>query len=135
MENETLQPQYTENPASATPQTQIQDPNTETFKTSAGHEVVIRKHISARQALELRQIRKRSIDFEGTFDDGEVIPKGTYNHDASDNLELKTIELYLISFDGITENVLDALLDRGTENCLNEVINKLNEVTAEGKKE
>lgn len=103
--------------------------------TSAGHKVEIRNHITARQALELRQLKTRSFDMEGTLDGGDIVPRAQFNHEASSDLEMKTLGLYIVSFNGDGVDALNKMLDGGTENCLNEVIEVVNEVTNSGKKD
>lgn len=82
--------------------------NTITLETPAGKSVVLRKFFTARQRNDLRSIYLKNMEVNPA---GGNIEMGTVNGATVEVAEHKLLELAVISYDGVTENILDKLLD------------------------
>lgn len=75
----------------------------ETFTTPAGKVLVIKKLVTARMRNEIRNISLR--DGKNAHPTGELL----------EEVEKKTVDLAVISYDGSTENIANRLLDATPE--------------------
>lgn len=82
--------------------------NTIELKTPAGKAVTLRKFFTARQRNELRGVYLKHLKVNPQGGAAEMTDIGG---EVVEIAERKLLELAVVSYDGITENVIDALLD------------------------
>lgn len=94
----------------------MESSNNQTFKTAGGHTVVLRPFITGRDAQAMSQI--------------------TADTEANKNILVsnKSMELVVVSLDGITEGVVEKILDLPFADYI-EIMEKVLEVTTGKKKE
>lgn len=78
------------------------------FRTSGGHEIVLRPYLTGRQMRELKNVFLSA--FEVTAD-GQTIKSEKVRGTLVTEMEDKKIELVCLSCDGKSENVREAILD------------------------
>jgi len=101
------------------------------FKTKNGHVIVVKEYITGREANEiqgsyLKNAKVKIVNGAPQIDDFDVT--------ADDKAKRLMIELMIISVDGNTEGVTDAVLDLNNIDY-EEVVEKLNELTGKKKSE
>jgi hypothetical protein len=96
------------------------------IKTSGGHEIVLKSYLTGREVNKLKEIVYSKINYQGQ---GEDI---TQNINLPGSMvleqELAALEVCVVSIDGITDGVSDAIQDLKASEY-QEIVNAVNEVT------
>jgi len=96
---------------------------TETLETPAKKQLVLKSYITARERNTLRAVFGKHVEVK---DDGSAA-MGKMDITGIDVAEREMITAMVVSYDGITENITDTLLDQSPEEY-DFVISKCNEL-------
>jgi len=99
------------------------------MKTPSGITLVIKEYSTGRESNEMQNIYLSSAKISVV---GNTPKIDGFDPKAEEQVIKKMIELLVVSVDGVTENVVDAVLDMRTSDY-DAVVEKLNEVTGKKK--
>ena len=102
---------------------------TKEYKTKGGHVIVHKTYLTGREMNEIQKVMLKDVSMEMRGKEQDV--KG-FNATNITDLNNKTIELMVVSIDGNTTGILDAILDLPNSEYT-EVIELVDEVTNEKK--
>lgn len=103
---------------------------TKEITTSGGHKVVLKEWITGREDRELVSILLRDIEMTQRGKEQEF---AGFKVGIAEEAENKAIELVVISVDGKTENIVDAVLDLPSADY-DKIKAAINEITKPSKK-
>lgn len=104
---------------------------TKEFTTKGGHVIVHKTYLTGREMNEIQKVMLKDVRMEMKGKEQNV---SGFNATNITELNNKTIELMVVSVDGIKENAIDLILDLPNSDYT-EVIQKIEEVTTEKKNE
>ena len=107
--------------------------NTKIIKTPAGHEVVLKTEMTAREYRELKNMWIKDVVITGSDPDSPKI--SGIRGSVVQEVENRALQIMIISIDGKSENCLEALLDFPVEDfdMVFDEVNKLTEHLAQKK--
>lgn len=103
--------------------------STKTITTIGGHEIVLLDYVTGLEVRAIKNVFMKKMDVK---QDKEG-PSAAFNGEVTFEAEDKSIETVVVSVDGVTENVVDAVLSLPS-NDYDEVIRAINETTDPKKK-
>ena len=104
---------------------------TREITTTNGHTVVLREFITGREQREIQQIFLRKVQMGKLTMDEPTI--NSFDASAVGEAQDKAVAFVVVSVDGNTEGVVDAVLNLQSQDT-QEVIDAINEITAGKKK-
>ena len=84
---------------------------TKTIKTPAGKDLVVKARASVRERNQLRGVLLRNSKLDGEAAAAGEVRISEIAGTATDEVERKAIELFVVSYDGKTDGIADTLLD------------------------